>query len=188
MIKTAVYMALFALAIGDASTVDGYRMGKKVPLRVKELARSNLNEIKKHKPLMLQEDAAAAYERMRLAHIHEVGFELTVLSAFRSYGEQKYLRDKYGPGRAAAPGYSNHQLGLAIDVANVERFIPNDRINMAKIEVVKKVCHTETRDGQEGWRCPTQTFWWLYENAKRFGFYRTVDNEPWHWEYIPGKE
>ena len=28
---------------------------------------------------------------------------------------------------------------------------------------------------------------WLAANARRFGFRRTVANEPWHWEYVRGK-
>ena len=26
---------------------------------------------------------------------------------------------------------------------------------------------------------------WLTANAQRFSFFRTVDSEPWHWEYLP---
>lgn len=33
------------------------------------------------------------------------------------------------------------------------------------------------------------TYAWLVQNARRFGFRRTVASEPWHWEYVrkPGK-
>lgn len=29
-----------------------------------------------------------------------------------------------------------------------------------------------------------QTYAWLLEHARRFGFKRTVRGEPWHWEYV----
>lgn len=39
-----------------------------------------------------------------------------IRSAFRTYAQQLRLWDKYGSPRAARPGYSNHQRGLAMDV------------------------------------------------------------------------
>lgn len=32
---------------------------------------------------------------------------------------------------------------------------------------------------------PRETFEWLKKNAARYGFRRTVQSEPWHWEYTP---
>jgi D-alanyl-D-alanine carboxypeptidase len=43
------------------------------------------------------------------------GIELKPTSGFRSNAEQQALYDKYGPGRAARPGTSNHEKGLAVD-------------------------------------------------------------------------
>ena len=36
----------------------------------------------------------------------------------RTFAEQKVLYDKYGPGRAARPGTSRHETGLAADVVS----------------------------------------------------------------------
>lgn len=38
-------------------------------------------------------------------------------SAFRTYAEQVALYKKYGPGRAAKPGTSRHESGLAVDIS-----------------------------------------------------------------------
>lgn len=46
------------------------------------------------------------------------GVQLRVTSGKRSYQEQVNLYNKYGPGRAARPGRSNHESGNAIDFTN----------------------------------------------------------------------
>lgn len=46
------------------------------------------------------------------------GVNLDIISGFRSNQEQKALYAKYGPGRAAKPGTSNHEKGMAVDFAN----------------------------------------------------------------------
>jgi D-alanyl-D-alanine carboxypeptidase len=68
--------------------------------------------------VLLRSDAAGAYERMRAAARLE-GIWLWANSGYRTRQEQyrlyqRYLRGK-GP-RAARPGRSNHQLGIAVDV------------------------------------------------------------------------
>lgn len=85
------------------------------------------------------------------------GVPLTLNSGFRSYSEQKYLYDGFvrgSPGfnKAAKPGFSNHQNGIAFDIS-----IP----------------------GGDG----NPIYEWLKRNAPRFGFVRTVNMEPWHWEF-----
>ncbi|MGV8118322.1 MAG: D-alanyl-D-alanine carboxypeptidase family protein [Candidatus Xenobiia bacterium LiM19] len=46
------------------------------------------------------------------------GVNLDIISGYRSNEEQKQLYAKYGPGRAAKPGTSNHEKGMAVDFAN----------------------------------------------------------------------
>lgn len=43
------------------------------------------------------------------------GYKLTCTSGFRSYEKQAYLYKKLGPGKCAAPGYSTHETGIAVD-------------------------------------------------------------------------
>jgi hypothetical protein len=77
----------------------------------------------------------------------------------------------YGiPGRIAAPGYSNHQGGIAIDFWQ-ERTkgnqIPNDSDDQSRC----------------GWR---QSWFhgWLRTHATAYGF-RPLATEEWHWEHRP---
>jgi hypothetical protein len=86
---------------------------------------------------------------------HQAGVTLSLTSGFRTQSEQQYLYNCYltkrcnNGNRAAPPGYSNHQSGIAVDVS---------------------------------------TSSWLAANASRFGFVRTVPDEPWHYEYTRGTD
>lgn len=73
-------------------------------------------------------------------------------------------------GRIAAPGYSNHQNGIAIDLQQFRTSgyeIPNDSGDAARSKWRASWFHA-----------------WLTANAGRFGF-RPIATEEWHWEYRP---
>ncbi|MBI1925777.1 D-alanyl-D-alanine carboxypeptidase family protein [Candidatus Poribacteria bacterium] len=80
---------------------------------------------------------------------------------------------RYVSPKIAAPGFSNHQAGLAIDFWQ-ERTKGNEIRNSTRPK----------------WVSAWQNTWffsrWLTANAARFGFYPYVD-EPWHWEYRPAQ-
>ncbi len=104
---------------------------------------------------LLHHTAAAAFQRMS-TEARAAGVSLRVTSGYRSRQEQRWLYNRYRKGlgpKAARPGRSNHQRGLAVDL------------------VVGDVT--------------TPTYDWLASHACRFGFRRTVQSEPWHWEYRP---
>jgi hypothetical protein len=83
----------------------------------------------------------------------------------------KYMLDVYRiPRRIAAPGYSNHQAGIAIDFRQVLK--GTDRIR-----------NSTARAAIERWRT-TWFYRWLQQHAARFGF-QPYTAEPWHWEYRP---
>lgn len=68
----------------------------------------------------------------------------------------------------AAPGFSNHQAGVAIDLKQ-ERVRGSEVYNLRQDKWVRKL--------RETW-----FFRWLQGNAARFGFY-PYEVEPWHWVY-----
>jgi LAS superfamily LD-carboxypeptidase LdcB len=101
--------------------------------------------------------------------------ELYVASAYRSFAEQKSLKNKYsvtyGAGTANAfsadQGYSEHQLGTTLD------FI------------------TKGQGGKLEGFDTTQAFAWLQANAYRHGFVLSYPKgnmfyvyEPWHWRFV----
>jgi D-alanyl-D-alanine carboxypeptidase len=74
-------------------------------------------------------------------------------------------------GRIAAPGYSNHQGGIAIDFWQERR--KGHRIENKSDEA-----------SQGRWRS-TWFHAWLKHNAATYGF-KPIATEEWHWEYRPG--
>lgn len=102
-------------------------------------------------------DAAASFVAMR-ACAESDGVPLRVVTAFRTNEEQAelYRRYKAGTGNLAAPpGYSNHQLGLSVDI-----------------------------DTSGQYRQSLQ-YAWLDKYAHVFGFKNDVSSEAWHWTYLP---
>ena len=101
--------------------------------------------------------------------------EIYVSSGYRSFDEQKYLKSDYrvtyGAGTAnqfsADQGYSEHQLGTAVDF--ITSGIGGDL------------------DRFEG----TSAYTWLLANAYKYGFILSYPKnnqyyvfEPWHWRYV----
>lgn len=128
----------------------------------------------------MREDAAAALEEM-FAAAKEDGINLAIVSGYRSYSKQSsiYSRKVKTQGREAAdrvsarPGTSEHQLGLAMDLAKKG----SSQLNTS---------FGSTEEGK-----------WVSANAHRFGFivrylkdYEDVTGymyEPWHVRFV-GKE
>lgn len=77
-------------------------------------------------------EAQAAYDEMR-ADAKKAGYDLKIVSGFRSYAYQNQLYNSYvaRDGKAAADtysaraGYSEHQTGLAMDINNASGYFDN---------------------------------------------------------------
>jgi LAS superfamily LD-carboxypeptidase LdcB len=122
----------------------------------------------------MRETSARAAEDLFRAAQREAGFTLLVRGAYRSFEEQRHLYDhklqRYGLDSiidwVAYPGHSEHQTGLALDVATAAG-----------------PPFARTLESQ-----------WLAENAHRFGFIirypqgweeeTGVMFEPWHIRYV----
>ncbi len=130
---------------------------------------------------LLREDAAAALEEL-FAAAQEAGVPLSTVSGYRSYSKQStiYARKKASTGSAAKadelvarPGASEHQLGMAMDIAKKGGSQLNGGFG-------------KTKQGQ-----------WVGENCWRFGFILRYQEgweditgysyEPWHIRYV-GRE
>lgn len=134
-----------------------------------------------HSKRLLREEAAKALEHLFTA-AKEDGLELVAVSGYRSYDRQKqiYERNVATKGQehadkfSAKPGTSEHQTGLAMDVAS------------AKLVAVLEQSFIETDEGK-----------WLEEYAHEHGFVIRYPEgkeditgyqyEPWHLRYV-GKE
>ena len=128
------------------------------------------------RPQRMRSDAAAAWESMRKAAMAE-SIELLVVSAYRSPEYQvEVIQRQLADGkpiediltRVAAPGYSEHQSGCALDLTT------------PGYEAVEE----EFED--------SPAFRWLVANAPMHGFHLSYprDNpygviyEPWHWCFV----
>ncbi len=113
------------------------------------------------------------------AAARQAGIVLLLVSGYRSWDYQaRLIRKKLNAGQAiddilrvnAAPGFSEHHTGRAIDIAT-----PGSRPLTEEFE-------------------QTEAFQWLTAEAERFRFRMSYprDNphgiiyEPWHWAYQPG--
>lgn len=127
---------------------------------------------------VLRRDAAKAYRKMFRAAQRD-GIDLVVQSGYRSYASQVAVYNGWvaSLGRDAAdmqsarPGYSEHQIGLSVDIAAANR------------ACTIQACFGRTPEGK-----------WLMRNAPRFGWHLRYPKgktsitgyiyEPWHWRYV----
>lgn len=120
-------------------------------------------------------EAVLAWKEMQKAAIND-GIDLYIVSAFRSiYYQTEIIKKKLDRGLSideilqvsAAPGYSEHHTGRAIDIAT-----PNGAVLTEEFEL-------------------TDAFKWLEKNANKFGYHLSFGRgnkqgylyEPWHWCY-----
>ena len=129
------------------------------------------------RPLWLHVEAARAWTHMREAALHD-DVVLEAISGYRSHDYQLGIFErKLARGLSvediltvnAAPGYSEHHSGLALDIG-----APDEPPAEESFE-------------------HTRAFAWLRDNAGGYGFAMTYprDNphgivyEPWHWAFRP---
>jgi len=97
--------------------------------------------------------------------------KLKIVSAYRSYAYQKWIKDRWCPDNLCAKaGYSEHQTWLTVDI-----FEASSELNWKKSPVL-------------------QNFYkWFDENAYKYWFHNTYQKwleidwyeiEPWHWRYM----
>lgn len=157
MISLLLAITLYAPFDGHTSQDDiilaGYENGKPSRFLASWIPGTDLN----NDPLYLRSDAAEAWKSM-LAAATQQGIHLEPSYAFREHHIQKRLKRR-SPRLAAAPGYSPHEAGIAIDIKNCTRKIKNKRIK-------------------------TEIYFWLKTHAHKYGFYQTIKNEPWHWQWF----
>ena len=102
-------------------------------------------------------DSAAAYTKMVNAARDEADLTILINTAFRTYERQAELYRAYRNGT----GNKAARPG-ASNHQHGQAFDLNTRGNPLIYE-------------------------WLKKNGPKHGFIRTVDDEPWHWEYLPSK-
>ena len=101
----------------------------------------------------------------------EFSVKLSVVSAYRSYKYQQWIKSRWCPDNLCAKaGFSEHQSGLAVDLFEASSNY-SWKINPKLVKYYK----------------------WLDDNAHKYGFHNTYQKwlntdwyeiEPWHWRYL----
>jgi hypothetical protein len=120
---------------------------------------------------IVDQRVAEAFLKMQ-ADAKKDGVDIKINSAFRTPEEQEYFYCKYlnGTGnKAAKPGFSNHQSGVALDLNT--KGVPNDKS-------IRRSTGKSTGQG-DVWE-------WLNKNGAKYGF-RQIKIEHWHWQHEPTK-
>lgn len=177
VIKTSPASLPFADRIADLHAslgiAPGYQQRSGLPLQYEPDTLVDAGQDMYGRDQRLTPEALSAWQQMQRAASAD-GVQLLLVSAFRSVDYQAALiRKKLDAGRTlddilrvnAAPGFSEHHTGRAIDIAS-----PDD----APLE--------ESFEN-------TMAFKWLAANGGRFGFVMSyprshqhaISYEPWHW-------
>lgn len=106
-------------------------------------------------PRMKQQLLAMAQE-----YGEATGKQLNITSAYRSFKDQERLYAKYGPGRAARPGGSLHEYGLAADMSS------QDLNELEKLGLLRKYGFTRPIYG-ETWHIEPAGIQTAIDQAKR---------------------
>ena len=134
-----------------------------------------INESYSLKDKYLRHEARIAFEEMA-KHAKKEGYNVIAVSTYRSYDYQKKLYNHYVEKKgfyyadmaSARAGHSEHQTGLAVDVADISY----DYDNFEK----------------------TKEFKWMINNSYKYGFILRYPQaqfhitgfkyEPWHYRYV----
>ncbi len=120
---------------------------------------------------LLRKEANESLQNMSELFFNDLWEKMLVVSAYRSYNYQKWIKDRGCPDNLCAKAwYSEHQSWLAVDFW--EASTKYDWDNNPKLQ---------------------KYYIWLNDNAHKFGFHNTYQRwlnidwyeiEPWHWRYL----
>ncbi len=158
----------------DLGVKDGYTQGKKVKIRICEIPNNLLpsdgEESKNGYGISGASGGAIVNSRISGATLamakamQEAKLPIVrACSSFRTMEHQRSLYASIGPPMSARPGYSNHQLGVALDL-----YADKDKCGSSSLGT--------SRPNSK----PHKTWDWLKSNADNYGF-KQLSFEFWHW-------
>lgn len=149
----------------DAGTDTGYRNGVPVKIRLCSLPNTKIvigESVPARVNSRISADAFAMFEDMKSS----LGLSVIAIhDSYRTMEEQRRMVKNKGA-QAAKAGYSNHQMGLALD------------INMGTLNNGDATSYLMNKNNAY----PTSRPWkWLVANGANYGFTQNK-TEGWHWE------
>lgn len=145
-----IILAVGVILLGSTKVYAAYVSGNQTNIEVEPIGNG----------YVMRKDAAQAFKAMA-SQANNDGVALTIYSAFRTMEEQTSLYSRYTSGTgnlAAKPGYSNHQSGIAVDIAVGNSFQSKTYLWLAANAPAYGFVNTGANFSQK---------------------------EPWHWEYRP---
>lgn len=143
---------------------------KYIPSNLVWISSDNVYDTKNWTQL-LRKEAKDALQKMASDFNKEFWESIVVVSAYRSYEYQKWIKDRWCPDNLCAKaGYSEHQTWLAVDLW--EASTNYEWLNNEKLQ---------------------KYYRWLNDNAYKYWFHNTYQKwlkidwyeiEPWHWRYL----
>jgi len=105
------------------------------------------------------------------------GISLTLFRGYQSFENQIETRRRYAP----SDKKSNEQWLITANADAGFKNFEGDRISVNPpghgYHILGNTFDIDTID--------SSSYDWMIENAHNYGFYRTIENEIWHWEYKP---
>ncbi len=143
----------------DAGTDVGYDNGQAINIRLCSIP-GTIDSSFSNQPMHVNSRVSGAFLALIQSMGAATGSPVHVTSSFRTMAEQIKIFNSYGSVRAAKAGYSNHQMGLAVDFQ-----LPtgNNTGEATKSPGTDKI------------------YDWLTANASNYGIAK-LSTEAWHWQ------
>jgi len=140
----------------EAADLDHYRVAN-IGVANGTLNKGDLCKLSWTNKSIIRCDAANSFEHLNEAFHAQFGYDIEINDSYRSLEKQVQVRKELGK-IAAVPGYSNHGMGVALDLGSG---IPD---------------------------ADSPQHQWMVEHAGDFGWVnpdwaKTTKIEPWHWEF-----
>ncbi|MDN5688349.1 MAG: phage tail tip lysozyme [Brachybacterium sp.] len=155
----------------DHGTTTAYQQGKGVEVRLCTLdGATDTNG----RPIIMNAMIAPAFMAF-WNDAKKQGIDLSFTSTYRSHAKQQQLYSE-SPGGAARPGWSNHEFGMAFDIAGFPASY--SRHNCGSFHTPEAACsYPGSGDAMERWKQ-------IRKLGLKHGMY-IHDEEFWHIEFIP---
>lgn len=170
-VKPAIFTNSFLTLVNKGHYVDS----SFIPNDIIALKNTNITYIKRENEIMQANKTILENYSLLEQAAKKENFNLYVFSAYRSFDKQRYIYydiNNCNDETVARPGFSEHQLGLSLDISTLEYGLTN-----------------YLKDSEE--------YNWLIKNAHKYGFilrypqgkeeYTGYAYEPWHFRYV-GKD
>lgn len=119
----------------------------------------------------LRNIANTALQEMAAAFKKDMGRNLTIVSAYRSYAYQAGIKSRGCPDNLCAKaGYSEHQSGLVVDIASA-----SNQATWLNSQNLREI-YT--------WLDTNAHFYWFHNTYQRWVAIDGYEIEPWHWRYL----